>query len=261
MSTIDGPLPFLLQVFGMKCSRPAVFLSLLIVSPALSDNIPIRGPEASPEYKKAIEQLNADVAAWNARCQITRSDAEQSRCEQERTALEARKESLRDGVIPKSSGPNVTVYPAVDVTLRFSTRGKVVKRVRTDSTGHFTLGTFPAGGYIMEFRASKPAEVRNQRFAIQIDGIKAKGRQDGILAKYLLGGLGVDVETVAGTPVKGQVTTGSLAPAKKMIWLPGEIGSNFPGHWVEEGSGRSIAGVNAGVISIEKIRRMQDTNR
>ena len=146
----------------------------------------------------------------------------------------------------------------MDVTLRLSTGGRILKRVKTDSTGHFMLGTFPASVYIMEFRASKPAEIKDQRFAIQIDGIKAKGRQGGILAKYLLGGMGVDVETVAGTPVKGQVTTGSLSPTKRMVWLPQEVGSNFPGHWVEEGSSRAVARNNAGIIRIETIRKMQD---
>ena len=244
----------------MKSYLSALFLSLVLASLAFSEGIPTRGPEASPEYKKAIEQLNADAKAWNARCVVTNSEAEQSWCEQERAALEARKLSLRDGVVPKSSAPNVSAYPAVDVTLRLATKGKILKRVRTDSTGHFTLGTFPGGVYIMEFRASKAAEVKDQRFAIQIDGIKAKGRQGGIMAKYLLGGLGVDVETVAGTPVKGQVTTGSLSPTKRMVWLPREIGSNIPGHWVEEGSARSVAGVSAGIIRIETIRKMQDHN-
>ena len=242
----------------MKRCLPALFLSLSIAPFALSEGIPTRGPEASPEYKKAIDQLNADVAAWNARCVVTRSEAEQSWCERERAAFEARKVALRNGVIPNSSAPKVSAYPTVDVTLRLSTRGKILKQVKTDSTGHFMLGTFPASVYIMEFRASKAAEVKNQRFAIQIDGIKAKGQQGGILAKYLVGGLGVDVETVAGTPVKGQVTTGSLSPTKRMTWVPGELGSSFPGHWVEEGSGRSVAGVGAGHIRIETIRKMQD---
>jgi len=242
----------------MKPYLAVLFLTLALAPLALSEGIPTRGPEASPEYKKAIEQLNADAAAWNARCAVTNSEAEQSWCERERAALEAKKVALRNGVIPNSSAANVSAYPTVDVTLRLSTRGKILKRVKTDSTGHFTLGTFPASVYILEFRAIKPAEVKNQRFAIQIDGIKAKGRQGGILAKYLLGGMGVDVETVAGTPIKGQVTTGSLAPTKRMVWLPGEAGSNFPGHWVEEGSGRSVAGISASHYSIETIRKMQD---
>src|ERR1700704_4743825 len=204
----------------MKPCLAVLFLSLALAPLALSQGIPIRGPEASPEYKKAIEQLNADAAAWNARCAVTNSEAEQSRCERERAALEARKVVLRNGAIPNSSAANVSAYPTVDVTLRFSTRGKILKRVKTDSTGHFALGTFPASVYIMEFRASKPAEVKDQRFAIQIDGIKAKGRQGGILAKYLVGGIGVDVETAPGMPLKGQVTTGAPPPPRGRGWGP-----------------------------------------
>jgi len=239
----------------------ALVLFLTLAALTRADNIPTRGPGTPPELKEAIDQLNADVKTWNARCAITRSDAEQSWCDQERKALEVRKNSIRDGKLPNSSASNASAYPAVDVTLRFKTGGKVLRQVKTDSTGHFTLGTFPASGYVMEFRARKAAEVRDQRFAIEIDGIKAKGRQNGILAKYLVGGFGVDVETVAGTPVKGQVTTGSLAPTKRMVWLPKELGSNIPGRWVEEGSGRSVAGVNAGTIRLEKISQMQQTNR
>lgn len=245
----------------MKSCLPALFLSLAFAPLALSESIPTRGPEASPEYKKAIEQLNADAKAWNARCVVTNSDAEQSWCERERAALEARKIALRDGKLPSSSAASVSSYPPVDVTLRLSSRGKILKRVKTDSTGHFVLGTFPAGVYIMEFRASKPAEIKNHRFAIQIEGVKAKGRQEGILAKYLVGGMGVDVETAPGTPVKGQVTTGSLALTKKMVWVPGELGSNFPGRWVEEGSGLTVARNNASHWRIDSIRKMQDTNR
>jgi hypothetical protein len=69
----------------------------------------------------------------------------------------------------------VATNPIVDVTLRYSTKGKIVKQVQTDSSGHFTLGTFPASTYIMEFRTRKPAGIQDQRFAIQIDGIKAYG--------------------------------------------------------------------------------------
>ena len=242
----------------MKRYLAPLFLCLSLANSALSEGIPTRAKEAAPEYKKAIEQLNVDAKAWNARCAVTNSDAEQEWCEQQRAALEARKVSLRNGVIPKSSAPDASAYPIVDVTLRYSTRGKILKQVKTDSTGHFTLGTYPAGTYIMEFRAAKGSRVKDQRFAIQIDGIKAKGRQSGILAKYLLGGFGVDVETAVGMPVKGQVTTGSLAATKKMIWLPREIGSGIPGHWVEEDSSRSVAGVNAGTIRLDTIRKMQD---
>jgi hypothetical protein len=150
--------------------------------------------------------------------------------------------------------------PIVAVTLRYTTKGKILKQVETDSSGHFTLGTFPASTYILEFRARKRAGIQDQRFAIQVDGIKAKGRQGGIPADYLVGGFGLDVETTPGVPVKGQVTTGSLAPTKKMIWVPREIGSYFPGHWVEEGSSRAVAASNVSYMRIDSIRKMQDHN-
>ena len=165
----------------MKHLLSGILLSLAIATAAFADNIPTRGRDAAPEYKEAINKLNADVAAWNARCTVTNSDAEQSWCEQERAALEARKVSLRDGVIPTSSGAKVN--PTVDVTLR-ARGGTVLKRVKTDSAGNFVLGTFPGSLYLIEFRASKAADLQDQRFAIRIDGIKAKGRETGILAKY-----------------------------------------------------------------------------
>jgi len=242
----------------MKRYCAPLFLSLSLATVALSDNIPTRSKEDRPELRQAIDRLNADAKAWNARCAVTNSDAQQKWCEQERVALEARKVSISKGDVPSEYKTNVASYPTVDVTLRYSTRGKILKRVQTDSTGHFNLGTFPASTYIMEFRAAKGSGVKDQRFAIQIDGIKAYGRQDGILAKYLLGGFGVDVETTPGTPVKGQVTTGSLARTKRMIWVTQEMGSNIPPHWVEEGSSRSVAGASAAHIPIETIRKMQD---
>lgn len=241
----------------MKRHFSALFLTLSLATFAFSDNIPTRSKEDAPEYRKAIDQLNADVKAWNARCLVTNSAAEQKWCEQERAALEARKVALKNA-IPSEYKGNAAANPIVDVTLRYSTRGKILKQVQTDSTGHFTLGTFPASTYIMEFRARKAAGIQDRRFAIQIDGIKAYGRQGGILAKYLIGGFGVDVETTPGTPVKGQVTTGSLAPTKKMVWVPQEMGSHFPAHWVEEGSSRSVAGVGAYHMSIETVKKIQD---
>jgi len=244
----------------MKRYLAPVFLSLSLATFALSDNIPTRDKEDKPELRQAIDRLNADVKTWNARCAVTNSAAEQKWCEQERGALEARKIAIKNGDVPSAYATKVAANPIVDVTLRYSTKGKVVKQVQTDSTGHFTLGTLPASTYIMEFRARKAAGIQDQRFAIQIDGIKAYGRQVGILARYLVGGFGVDVETTPGTPVKGQVTTGSLAPTKKMIWVPREIGSYFPGHWVEEGSSRAVAGSNVSYMRIESIRKMQDHN-
>jgi hypothetical protein len=47
---------------------------------------------------------------------------------------------------------------------------------------------------------------------------------------------------------------------KKMVWVPQEIGSNLPGHWVEEGSAETVASHNWGHIKIDDVRKMQDHN-
>ena len=244
----------------MKRYFAPVFVSLSLTTFALADNIATRDKEDRPELRQAIDRLNADVKVWNARCGVTNSDAEQKWCEQERVALENRKITIKKGDVPSEYATKVAANPVVNVTLRYATKGKILKQVETDSSGHFTLGTFPASTYILEFRARKPAGIQDQRFAIQVDGIKAKGRQGGIPGQYLAGGFGLDVETTPGVPVKGQVTTGSLAPTKKMIWVPREIGSYFPGHWVEEGSSRAVAASNVSYIRIDSMRKMQDHN-
>src|SRR5215212_8314135 len=110
----------------MKCCLSGLFLTLSVATFAFAEGIPTRSKEAAPEYKQAIEQLNADAKAWNVRCRVTNSDAEQKWCEEQRAALETRKVSLRNGVIPTSSSAKVSAYPVVDVTLRLSSRGKIL---------------------------------------------------------------------------------------------------------------------------------------
>jgi hypothetical protein len=139
-----------------------------------------------------------------------------------------------------------------------------VKQVKTDANGYFTIGTLPAGDYTLEFRARKSPGLKNQQFSIAIDGTKTSGRQGGVSGQYLVGGVALDVEMVAGKTVSGQVTTGSIAAVKntkkEMVWIPQEIGSNLPGHWVEEGSAQTVTARNWGHIRIEDVRRMQDHN-
>ena len=230
----------------------------LIATTGLADVIQTRSKDDRPEIRAAIERLNTEVKAWNARCTVTNSDAEQKWCEEERQALEIRKITIAKGDVPSEYRTKVAGYPTVDVTLRHSTRGKILKRVQTDSTGHFDLGTFPASVYIMEFRARKAAGLQGQRFAIRIDGIKEKGRQTGIEAKYLIGGFGVDLETTPGIPVRGQVTTGSLAPTKRMVWIRPSVGTNFSGYWAEEGASLATAGSGKAHIPLSTIQKMQD---
>ncbi|PYI91694.1 MAG: hypothetical protein DME97_12430 [Verrucomicrobia bacterium] len=221
-----------------------------------SEGIPIRGPEAAPAFKEALERFNADAAAWNRRCTITHSEAEQFWCEEERARLESRKAKLTAGAA--NSSAYVADNPAVEITLRQRTKGKIVKQVKTDANGTFMMGTFPAGIYTLEFRAKSAPEVKNQSFAIKIAGTKSRGSEKSFAGRYFVGGLALDIETVPGTPLRGLITPSSTKNTKKMIWLPQQIGSNLPAHWVEEGSSQAVAAYNWGHISIESIRKMQD---
>jgi hypothetical protein len=86
----------------MKQCFSAIFIALSMATFAVSQGIPTRGPTPPPEFKKAIDQFNAEVAAWNARCKITHSVAEESWCKKERARIDARKAALIAlGALPK----------------------------------------------------------------------------------------------------------------------------------------------------------------
>ncbi|MEN3371207.1 MAG: hypothetical protein V7609_3350 [Verrucomicrobiota bacterium] len=69
---------------------------------AFSQGFSTSGPTPPPEFKKAIDQFNAEIAVWNARCKITRSEAEDAWCKKERARIDARKaELIALGAIPK----------------------------------------------------------------------------------------------------------------------------------------------------------------
>jgi hypothetical protein len=133
-----------------------------------------------------------------------------------------------------------------------------VKQVKSDADGVFTVGTFPAGSYSLEFRAKSAPNVRNQSFIIKIAGTKSRGSEKGLPGRYFVGGVSFEIETLPRTPLRGVITAGLVRNARKMIWLPQEIGSSLPGHWVEEGSAQAVAGRNWGHYSIEAIRKMQE---
>ena len=53
-----------------------------------------RGATSSAELKKQLEQFNNDVAAWNKRCKVTKTDAEDAWCKKERARIDARRAEL-----------------------------------------------------------------------------------------------------------------------------------------------------------------------
>lgn len=240
----------------MKSILVLALITLSIARLTYAEGFATSGPRSAPGVKEAIDQLNADVAAWNQRCTVTRFEAEQSWCEAERARLEYRKARITAG--GSNSSAYSAINPSVEITLRAKTSGKIVKQVTTDAQGGFKIGTVPASPYTLEFRAKSPAEVKNQSFVIKLAGTKSRSNQKGFAGRYIAGGVLLEVETLPGTPLHGLITPGSVQNAQKMIWLPQETGSHLPGRWVEEDSARRVASSNRGHYTMEAIRKMQD---
>ena len=233
----------------MKQTLAVTLLTLAIVSSSYSDPIPIRGPQPAPGVKEAFDKFNKDAAAWNRRCAVTNSEAEQSWCEKERAQLDYRKAKLLAG------GSNPTENTIFDLVLRKRAGGKVVAQVKSDFSGAFKMGTFPAGSYTLELRTKDVPRL--PAFTIKLAGTKSGDSEKGVLTRYLLGGAAFDIETVSGTPLRGLITPGAKN-AKMMIWLPQPTGSLLPGRWVEQGSAQAVSFRNTGYYTTEAIKKMQD---
>jgi hypothetical protein len=148
--------------------------------------------------------------------------------------------------------------PPVNITVKQRPGGKIVKQLKTDSSGNFALGSLAPGAYTLEFRAQQSTDVRNKQFSLALDGTKASGKQS-VAGNSLVGGVALNVEVGPAANVTGQVGAGPDAAQKKqMVWIPPMLGSHMPGHWAEKGSAEEIASRTRGNIRRESIQKIQD---
>ena len=158
-----------------------------------------------------------------------------------------------------AAGIAIAGVPPVSVTV--SSDGKASFKGRTDAKGAFATAKLQPGNYIVQFNSSS-AELKGKQYAVVVSAGKKKVSANVPGEKFAGGGVAMKVDVGAGLNITGQVAaqTGPVSKSnKKMVWIPKQLGSNLPGHWVEEDSAEAIAAKNAGILTTKDIQRMQES--
>ena len=143
--------------------------------------------------------------------------------------------SLAYGQTPKGvAGVTVTV------------KQNPTKRAVTDARGTFSFEGLSAGSYSLIIKAQKAKDTKTASstqaivatsYSIKVEGVTRPVSRS-LTSDALLAGLEVPVQLGASAKIRGQVLAGAL---KKMVWIAPEVGSHFPGHWVEADSKEAAA--------------------
>lgn len=132
------------------------------------------------------------------------------------------------------------------------------KRVVTDARGTFSLEGLPAGSYTLTLRAQKAQDTKTvsttKAIVATSYSVKVEGGSQPVSQKLssddLLAGVEISVKLGTGGKLRGQVLAGGL---KKMVWIAPEVGSHFPGHWVDADS-KEAAAHNSNRVSGQDFR-------
>ena len=168
----------------------------------------------------------------------------------------------------------------IDITIKKD--GKAVSRARTDAAGKFATGNLEPGSYNVEFRGSNVADSKAQQLSISVAAGKQPPRQANASAKHLSGGVAIDVQVAKPSKLTGSISAAGAAVAentkvpagyekvkanvkvingKRYVWVPGPIGSNTGGKWVEEGSeAAALSTSNKRGGDGALLRRLQDSD-
>src|SRR5438477_3572116 len=149
--------------------------------------------------------------------------------------------------------------PPMNVTVS-DAGGKAAFKGTTDAKGSFTTSSLKAGNYVVQFNSTSP-DLKANRYAIVVSAGKKKVSANGVAGeKFSHGGVAMKVEVGTGLNITGQVASeaGPVSKGgKKMVWIPPQLGSNFPGHYVEEGSPEAIAAKTATSLSPVETQRLR----
>ena len=139
--------------------------------------------------------------------------------------------------------------------------GKAAFKGATNTSGVFATSKLQPGNYVVQFTSSS-AELKGKQYAVVVSAGKKKVSANVAGEKFAGGGVAMKVDVGAGLNITGQVAaaTGPMSKDgnKKMVWIPKQLGSNQPGHWVEEDSAEAVAAKNAGLLSTQDVNRMQE---
>ena len=144
----------------------------------------------------------------------------------------------------------------IDVIAKEKKSGKLAKQVATDHQGKFMIGGLGSGVYTVEFRAPKSPELTKKQFSIAIAGGKQAARHSSLSGEKLMNGrVSIDVEIGPGARISGQIT---MQSARKMVWVPAELGSNLPGHWVEQGAEDAASARNTRRMNTDDFQKLRE---
>ncbi len=131
--------------------------------------------------------------------------------------------------------------------------GAVAYKGQADARGNFTAPNLKPGNYIVEFHADNSAAIKSEKFAIAVTGGKQRVTANGVAGeKFGGGGVAMKVEVGKAGKLTGQVASAQTAGmetvranvkimhGKRYVWVPGRLGSQMGGKWVEEGSEEAV---------------------
>ncbi len=159
----------------------------------------------------------------------------------------------------------------VQITAKEKSSGKTVYQGQTTIGGKFSTPALQSGSYVFEFtskdspgfkialsgpRTAKQTSGRGNRVVFAIEMGKAAKVNGQVMSTSAV----VASADTKGAPAMEKVRANvKVMNGKRYIWVPGEIGSNMGGKWVEEGTeGAVIRDTNRKGGDTEVLRHIQD---